>query len=341
MKSRAIVFEEAGKACLRELDVPELGAREVLAQTLISGVSVGTERWAYLGKRPEIRFPNVPGYMGIAQVTQVGAEARARGYKEGHVINFNRARMPEPYRSHSWMSSHVSHAVVDVCVPEWDPRGFNLMQAERVPEGLDPMQASLTQLAAVALRGIDMATIPAGATVLVCGLGVIGLYAIQICRLKGARVAATDVVPGRLEIARKYGAEWVIDGKVGDLTARSAEISPGGYDIIIDTSSIPEVVNRLFPLLKLWGSFVFQGWYPPPSSFDLNVLHQRLPTCYFPCAHTGRATAAAMQWAVDGKLDTQSMITHVCRPEEAAKIYGMLSKGAEESLGVVFDWRNA
>jgi 3-hydroxyethyl bacteriochlorophyllide a dehydrogenase len=340
VKGKAIVFEQVGKAALREFEIPQPTPREVLATTLVSGVSVGTERWAFIGKRPEIKFPNIPGYMGIARVTHVGTEAKARGYAEGQLINFGRARMPQPYADHSWMASHVSHAVVDVCVPDWDPQGFNGMQVERVPEGLDVMQASLTQLAAVALRGIEMATIPMGANVLICGLGVIGLYAVQICRLKGAIVAATDIVSSRLEIAQKFGAQ-VINGKTEDLKARSAQIAPKGFDIIIDTSSIPAVVNGLFPLLKQWGKFVFQGWYPPPSSFDFNALHMRLPTCFVPCGHTGRATAAAMRWAADGKLDTQSMITHVSRPEEAPAIYEMLARGADQSLGVVFDWRQA
>jgi 3-hydroxyethyl bacteriochlorophyllide a dehydrogenase len=341
MKGQAVVFEDVGKAALREFELPQPTPRDVVATTLVSGVSVGTERWAYIGKRAEIRFPNVPGYMAIARVTEVGSEAKARGYVPGQLINFSRARMPEPYADHSWMASHVSHAVVDVCVPEWDPEGFNGMQVERVPEGLDEMQASLTQLASVALRGIEMANIPMGASVLVCGLGVIGLYAVQICRLKGALIAATDVVPARLDVARKYGAQWVIDGKNEDLKARSAEIAPKGFDVIIDTSSIPAVVNRLFPLLKQWGKFVFQGWYAPPSPFDFNALHMRLPTCYVPCGHTGRGTAAAMRWAAEGLLDTKSMITHVSGPQEAKGIYEMLAKGAEESLGVVFDWRKA
>jgi threonine dehydrogenase-like Zn-dependent dehydrogenase len=165
------------------------------------------------------------------------------------------------------------------------------------------------------------------------------LYAIQVCRLKGASVAATDVVPHRLDVARKVGADWVINGKTENLASRAAEIAPDGFDIIIDTSSIPQVVNSVVPLLKLHGKFVFQGWYAPPSSLDLNVMHGRLPTCYFPCGHTGRSTATAMRWVADGRLDTQSLITHRSRPEEAKSIYAMLEKGAEDSLGIVFDWR--
>lgn len=339
MIGKAVVFEAAERVSIQEFKVDEPGDTEVLAENLVSGVSVGTERWALLGKRPEMRFPHIPGYMGIGRVVKLGEAARKRGYREGQLINFSRSRVPEPFRSKSWMATHVSHAVVDVCVPPWDPEGFNPMAVEPVPEGLDVMQASLTQLAAVALRGIEMATVPAGSKVLVCGLGVVGLYVVQICKLKGALVAATDVVDSRLKVATEYGADWVINGAKESLPAVVAGIAPAGFDIIIDTSSVPAVVNELFPLLKLWGKFVFQGWYAPPSAFDFNALHARLPTCFVPCGHTGRATATAMKWAREGRLDTVKMITHVCRPEEASKVYDMLVGGATGSLGVVFDWR--
>jgi 2-desacetyl-2-hydroxyethyl bacteriochlorophyllide A dehydrogenase len=338
MNGQAIVFESVGKVGLREYEVPQLTERDVLAETVVSAVSAGTERWAFIGKRKELTFPNVPGYMAIARVTHVGTEAKSRGYAEGQFINLSRARIPEPLASNSWMGSHLSHAVVDVCVPPWQPGGFNGMHVERLPSGLDMMQASLTQLASVALRGIEMATVPMGATVLICGLGVIGLYATQICRLKGAIVTATDVIPSRLKLAAQYGAQHVVDGSKEDLAARSREIEPQGYDIIIDTSSIPAVVNGLFPLLKLWGKFVFQGWYPPPSAFDFNALHLRMATCYVPCGHSGRGTAAAMAWAAEGKLDTKSMISHVVAPAECKSIYELLADGSQELLGAVFDW---
>jgi 3-hydroxyethyl bacteriochlorophyllide a dehydrogenase len=71
-----------------------------------------------------------------------------------------------------------------------------------VPEGLPAEEAVLLGLCAVAMRGIEIAGIPAGAKVLVCGLGVIGQYAVQVCRLKGAEVTATDVVEARLQTAK-------------------------------------------------------------------------------------------------------------------------------------------
>ena len=74
-----------------------------------------------------------------------------------------------------WMGGHISHAVVDVVTAlESDPAREQWVNCETLPEGLDPLDASLAGLAGVALRGIEMAVIPAGATVLVAGLGGLG-----------------------------------------------------------------------------------------------------------------------------------------------------------------------
>jgi 3-hydroxyethyl bacteriochlorophyllide a dehydrogenase len=185
-----------------------------------------------------------------------------------------------------------------------------------------------------------MAGVPMGAKVLVVGLGVIGQFSAQICRLKGARVAAVDVVPFRLEKAAENGAEWTFNSKTGDLAAWAAEIAPRGFDVIIDTSSSPAVVNSLFPLLRRRGKFIFQGWYPPPSALDLNAAHMRLPSCFFPCAHSGPAVAAVMRWVRDGHIQVRNLITHRVKPTDAAKIYRQIGEGSEGFLGVVFDWRS-
>jgi bacteriochlorophyllide a dehydrogenase len=340
MKAKAIVFDKVKKVVLRNVELPKPTPEDIVIENDVSGVSVGTERWALIGKRAEIQFPNIPGYMGIGHVLSVGKDAAKRGYKVGDRVNYGASRLTAPLDGKSWMSTHLSHAVVNVCSGvEWDPEGFNGHRCEFLPANLDPLDASLCALAAVAQRGIEMAVIPAGTKVLVSGLGVIGQYAAQICRLKGAQVAVTDVVEARLDVARQLGAEWVINVKKEKLAERAAAIAPKGFDVIIDTSSIPAVVNGLFPFLKLWGKFVFQGWYPPPSALDLNAVHMRLPTCFVPCGHTGRAVATAMRWVAAGKLNTRSLITHVVKPEEAPEMYDLMVAGSEKFLGVVFDWR--
>ncbi len=338
MKSNAVIFVQPREVRVGEVELAEPGPRDIVVRTELSGISVGTERWAYLGKRAEILFPNVPGYMAVGTIAESGAEAAARGWQPGQRVYYFKSRFQGELETNSWMGSHTAEAVVDVCGPRGNgPLGIH--HCERVPEGLAPEEAVLTGLCGVAMRGIEMAGIPAGASVLVCGLGVIGQYAVQVARLKGAEVTATDVVDARLQTARALGAQHTIHGQKESLAARAGEIAPEGYDIIIDTSSVAAVVNSLFPLLKLGGKFVFQGWYPPPTPLDLNALHVRLPSAYFPCAHSAEAVGAALGWARQGWLQSQALITHTYRPGQAAEAYEMIAQGSENFLGVVFDWR--
>lgn len=339
MRTTAIVLNNPGEVSLQTFDLPEPTRRDVVVELEASGISAGTERWAYLGKRAELSFPNVPGYMGIGRVVDAGGAARAAGYTEGDRVNFFQSRLPDPYTG-SWMGSHLSHAVVDAVEEQEqaNPEQLDVHRCVKLPEGLDSTHAALTGLCAVAMRGIEMAVVPAGARVLVSGVGVVGQFAAQVCRLKGAQVAVSDVVPSRLEVAMRCGAELAVNPKRQPLDEATYAFAPKGFDIIIDTSSQPAVVNALFPLLRLHGKFVFQGWYPPPSSLDLNAAHARMPTCFFPCAHSGTAVATAMRLAAEGHLQIGPLITHRANPRDAPMVYRMLAENPADSLGVVFDW---
>ncbi len=336
LRTKAIVFEDVGKVVLKEIDLPEPTADDIVVETVASGVSVGSERWAYVGKRTEMTFPFVPGYMGIGEVVEMGDKADNLGYARGQLVNFFHSQIAPPYDG-SWMGAHLARAVINV-TREFAPGSSDCHTCLRLPEGLSPLGASLCGLCAVALRGIELATVPVGAKVLVNGLGVIGQYAAQVVQLKGAQACAVDIDERRVEIARRLGADWTVNPNKQDLAEAAAEIAPGGFDIIIDTSSIPEIVNSVFPLLRWGGQFIFQGWYPPPSPLDIWKM-QRLSTCYFPSGHNNAGVAAAMRWVAAGKLDTESLITHVASPDEAPEIFKMIEENEEEFLGIVFDWQ--
>src|ERR1700749_3254454 len=84
VKTNAVIFLQPGKVVIDEVSLPEPTPRDIVIQTEVSGISVGTERWAYLGKRAEIQFPNVPGYMGVGTIVASGRVAQERGWREGN-----------------------------------------------------------------------------------------------------------------------------------------------------------------------------------------------------------------------------------------------------------------
>lgn len=341
MKSKAIIFEQPGKVVFDQVQLPDPTPSDIVIKTELSGISVGTERWAYLGKRAEIQFPNVPGYMALGTVVSSGKDAQAMGWKEGDRAYYFSSRLGGNLEGKSWMSSHVANAVVDVCTSRTGGGELMVHHCEKVPAGVAGEEVVLLGLCGVAMRGIEMATIPAAVKVLICGLGVIGQYALQVCLLKGAQVTVTDVVDMRLDVAKQLGAAHVVHGKKENLSARAKEIAPGGFNIIIDTSSISAVVNGLFPLLKFRGKFIFQGWYPPPTAIDINAMHVKMPSAYFPCAHSADAVVTAIDWAARGWLRSKPLITHTYSPQEASQVYAMIAEGSDKFLGILFDWKKA
>ena len=117
-----------------------------------------------------------------------------------------------------------------VCVPK------NL--CAKIPEGVSDEEASFTVLGAVALQGIRLVQPSLGETVVVTGLGLVGLLTVQLLRAHGCRVLGVDFDKAKLKLARQFGAE-VVDLAEGQDPVRAAEIySRGrGVDAVIVTAA--------------------------------------------------------------------------------------------------------
>lgn len=108
----------------------------------------------------------------------------------------------------------------------------------RVPISVSDEQAAFTVLASIGLQGIRLAAPTLGESIVVTGLGLIGLLTVQMLRANGCRVLGIDLDPNRLALARKLGAE------VCDLSRGEDPISAGlafsggrGVDAVLITAS--------------------------------------------------------------------------------------------------------
>ena len=104
----------------------------------------------------------------------------------------------ENFRVGDRVASNGNHAEV-VCVPA------NL--CARIPDGVDDETASFTVVSAIALQGVRLVLPTLGETVVVIGLGLIGLITVQILRANGCRVLGIDLDPQRAALARELGAD--------------------------------------------------------------------------------------------------------------------------------------
>ena len=338
MNAKAIVFPEPNKLEIRRVELPKMKEWDITVELETSAISLGTERWALTGQRPDgdVTFPCIPGYLSVGRIVGAGASATS-AFSSGDRVNFLAAEIPEGYGG-NWMCGHLTPAVVNV-----DPsklRSFaGMPYVEKVPDGLVGEEASLAGLAAVACRGIDMAEIRPEDRVVVVGQGVIGHAAAQICRLRGASVLTADTMPSRVELSRQLAADVAVNSLEEDLGKSVADFTGGqGADVVIDTTGSLKMIQQEVEFLKLFGKLVFQGWYPPPNTLDLHRMQLKFAQAVFPCGHSGDAVARCMRWMSAGLLRLQPLITHRFRPEQAAAAYDLVLNRPQETMGIIFNW---
>ena len=90
---------------------------------------------------------------------------------------------------------------------------------------------------------LNTARVEAGSTVLVTGLGGVGLSTVQGARIAGAaRIIASDPVEDRRRVAASFGATDLIDPTAEDLVARATELSGGGVDYAFETAGLASLI---------------------------------------------------------------------------------------------------
>lgn len=332
MKATAIVFEADRKAILEDIEMPSPTDTDLIVRATMTGVSVGTERWALTSQRPEMKYPNIPGYLGVGIVEEVGSSFE--GINVGDRIFYFACRLIEPYASNSWMSTHVSRAVVPNRSPaDWPP------YVCKVPDPIDDASAAMAGLASVSARGIDMIKVTSADLAIVLGLGVIGQSAVQILRAKGARVVAADMLADRVDKAVAAGCEAgvVLDG--GPILPQlKGHVPDDGADIVVDTTSVAAVVQQFADLVRMGGQILLQAYYPGLTPFNVDALHAKRPSIQVACAQSREAHEYAQRLMCAGMLKLAPMVTHSQSPHQAPETYQMVVDNPNEFLGIVFDW---
>src|SRR5439155_3827016 len=120
------------------------------------------------------------------------------------------------------------------------------------------------------VHGLKRLRIPVGANALVYGAGPIGLLMLQLVKHGGAStVAVVDLKQEKLELARSLGAdESVTGGPAADEALR--EISPLGFDVVIDCTGVPSVVEHMFTHVRNEGKLLFFGVNPTDARISVS-----------------------------------------------------------------------
>lgn len=212
-----------------------------------------------------------------------------------------------------------------------------------LPPEVDYEAGAILEPAAVVLHGLGMAGLTPGDDVAVVGAGTLGLLAIQVAMIVGAgRVFATDLVQARLETARSLGSQAFL---AGEAVARMAATTHGrGVDLVVETAGTAKAQQLCLDLVRKGGRILFLGM--PEKEVTLSraamqrIVRQEL-TIYgswnsYSAPFPGYEWHAALIYMARGQLNTEPLITHRFRLQDAKEAFLLMEEGRESFNKVIF-----
>lgn len=152
-----------------------------------------------------------------------------------------------------------------------------------------------------------------GQTILITGMGPIGLFAVNICRALGAaKVVVTEVSPYRIELAKQMKADVVLDPRSPDIDAQLHAEAPGGFDGTLEMSGHPSQLSLAVRHTRPGGRLSLLGVYPENNqSIDINqVVFKGLHVEGIVGRRIWKTWEQMGELLSGGKLDLWPVITH-------------------------------
>ncbi len=357
---------KTGETILEEVPAPLIARGKVLIQTSRSLVSLGTERMLVeFGKSNLIsKARQQPD-----KVKQVLDKIKTEGLMPTLEAVFNKLGEPLPlgycnvgkviavgegvseFKIGDRVASNGQHAEF-VCIPK------NLVA--HIPDEVSDEEATFTVIGSIGLQGIRLLNPTLGETIVVIGMGLIGLMAAQLLIANGCKVIGVDIDEEKLNLSKKWGV-IPFNPKTGDVVkfVDSATGNIGADGVLITASAkTDEIISQAAKMSRKRGRIVLVGviglnisraeFYEKELSFQVSCSYgpgrydedyeQRGNDYPLPFVRwtEKRNFEAILQAIASGKLSVKEMVTEVVDFENYQTIYGEI--GTKRSIASILKY---
>lgn len=310
MQTVAVVLEQPEQLALRNIELTDAGADDIIVDVEWSGISTGTERLLWSGRMPAfpgMGYPLVPGYETVGRVAR---SANRDGLCEGDLVFIPGANC---FRD---MRGLFGGAASRLVVPS--------QRAVRLDREIGD-SAILIALAATAYHAI--AGKHATAPELIVGHGVLGRL---LARITMALGKPAPVVWERNPL-RRDGAEGY--------TVVDPETDPRrDYNVICDASGDGTLLDTMISRLAKQGEIVLAGFYEQPLSFAFPPAFMREARIRIAAEWARPDIEAVTRLVVAGSLSLDGLVTNHAEAEDAKEAYRTAFTDPA-CLKMVLDWR--
>jgi len=274
------VLTDKNKVEIRELEKKQPGRKQVLVKVDSCAICTLEQRF-YTGVMNRYPFAGGHEVAGIVEAVGEGVKSVASGDKVSIRL------LTSCGECYYCRNGHENQCVLSFIAETHEGIGgpgglseYMMVEAKNIYKMADDMNleyAALTEPLACCVHSIQNGDVQLGDDVVVIGVGIMGALHIQLAKLRGARVIACEVDDARLEVAKKMGADIVINSKNEDAISKVKELTDGrGADVVFCcTVAIPEIGSDAVKMTGKVGRTVFYSSFHPDKPIEIspNKVH--------------------------------------------------------------------
>ena len=343
---RAAVYRGKAKVVVETVPVPAIGAGEVLIRVAACGIC-GTDL-----KKIEHGFVAAPQIFGHeVSGTVVAVGARVKKWKLGdRVMSFHHVPCGACFYCERRLFSQCPGYKKVGLTAGFDPNGGGFAQyvralpwvAERgmvaIPDDISFDEASFIEPVNTCIKAVEKARVSAGETVVVMGLGPIGLLLAMLSKLEGATVIGSDPMPERRAKSLSLGIDVAVDPRKGRLAEEISSRNQGrSADVVLVAVPIPAALTDALNLARPGGRVLLFAQNDPLMKIEfpaaaVGVEEKEILGSY--SAAIDRADEAS-RLIFTHKLPVKELITHRFSLEDMDRALQLAARPVGNSLKVV------
>ena len=319
---KAVVVQAPGQYGVQEVPIPTAPEGGMLLKVYACGLCGSDLRTLRSGHR-RVTLPWIIGHEVSGWVEELGAGYRGP-WQKGDLLAVaplaycgycdfcltGRYELCDNYReiAQAWPGGFAEYmGVPGECV--------RLGTIQRVPEGLDPALAAISEPIASCIHAQEKGWVSLGDSVVVIGTGPVGCTHIMLARARGAdKVYVVDVVEDRLKMAEMFEPDATINAAQLDPVQEVRRLTDGkGADVVITANPVPETQVQAVEMARKGGRILLFGGLPKDHArpgIDMNTVHYNGLYLIGTTTLGPRHQIQALKLLASGKYPFHKLITH-------------------------------
>lgn len=330
---KALVLDQYNELNYRDFPDPIIQPDEVLIEVKACGIC-GSDVHGMDGSTGRRKPPLVMGHEASGVIIETGSDVK--NWKVGDRVTFDSTVYPlnDWFTLQGHYNLSDNRQVLGVSPGEYRRHGAFAEKVSipqhilhRIPENVSFTEAAMVEPIAVAAHAINVSKLTPGSSALVVGAGMVGVFVVQLLKLFGANpVLAFDIDDQKLELAKKFGADFTFNSKEKNSVETILELTKNrGTDFAFEVVGISETVQAAINNTRKGGTVVLVGNLSPQIQFPLQQVVTREITVQGSCAINGEYELV-LDLLATKKVDVTPLVSAVAPLSEGANWFKRLYK---------------